>query len=189
MIEGLSDKPFKDVAELLLAHGSVIGHFGIALCYAGREFFPANLFVNPLAVAEAIQFQMHSILVDIGSNLMIGMASGPSYGIEPYRYAVFCKDRLDGWLYIVWALWPGARRVQKLITGAPEFKPTAYHLEQIKPWFTASREYAEFLRDAGDLDATAAADVMSAIMPRYFQPIDRPFPRLQHLEEQMTSEL
>jgi len=188
-LEGLSDKTMLDIGLLLLSHASLLGAGDIQVVYTAREFYPTRLFSHPGTWGAELWPQLRAIITEIGNNLMTGMGASPDYGVGPHAMMIFFQNQALAWSLIVNQLWPGAVRVWKLTAGAAEFTPTVYHLRDVKPAFGPSTAYAEFLRDAGDIDATGAAEAAAEIMSRYFQVIERPFPRLRNLDAQLTSEL
>jgi len=188
-IEGLSDKPFRVLADLFLANPSILPANGIQLVYAGQRFFPYHSFINSGAVGVEWDMRLISILLEIGNNIMIGMDAGPFCGGTHEQFYLLFSNQTEAWSMLVRQLWPAAWRLVALIEGPEEFTPTVRHLVDVKPVFGPSLRYAQFLKDAAGFDATAAVAAANEILPRYFQPIKRSFPRMTHLEEQLTSEL
>jgi len=177
-IDGFSDKSFLDVATILLAHPSLLPSYGLHLCYAGDEFFPDRPFVRPAGARSEKEQKLSSILIEIGGNLLAGIADKPPYGIEPFRYKLFDDDRESGWKLIMWDLWPGALHVKAFLDGPPEFMPTAFHLADVKPYFEGSRRYAEFLRDSAGLDVVEGVGVMNDHIKRLAGHRPLEFPRI-----------
>lgn len=188
-IEGLSDKPFREVADLLLAHPSILPTHGIQLAFAGRHLFGPRLFLHAGPLFIPLYSILKKTLIEIGNNIMIGMDYDQFCGVPAKDYMFIFSNQAAAWALIVYDLWAAAHRLVVLIEGPAEFTPAAYHLRDIKPVFGPSTELARFLRDATDLDATAGVNYANEILSRYFQPIERPFPRIRNLEAQLTSEL
>lgn len=183
-IEGLSDKLFSDVADLFLAHPSILPADGIQLVYAGKRLFPNELFVDHGPVGSQWYPSIKAILLEIGYKVMVGEDYGQFAGVPAEAYQFIFENQACAWAMIVRYLWRSGYRLVVLMEGAEEFKPTVYHLRDVRPVFGPSRRFAQFLKDAAELDATAAVDAANEILLRYVRPIKRTFPRIQHLDEQ-----
>jgi len=183
-IEGLSDKLFSDVADLFLAHPSILRADAIQLVFAGKRLFPDRLFVNDGPVGSQWHTSIKHILLEIGNNIMMGVDYGQFCGVASESYMFIFENQAAAWAMIVGDLWQTAYRLTLLIEGPDEFTPTVRHLVDVRPVFGPSRRYAQFLKDAAGLDATAAVAAANEILARYVRPIKRTFPRIQHLDEQ-----
>ncbi|HYA48692.1 MAG TPA: hypothetical protein VEG35_03250 [Burkholderiales bacterium] len=185
-IDGFSDKRFLDVADILLAHCSLMPAHAVPLCYAGREFFPDHPFAHPSTPWTETEQKMSSILIEVGGNIMAAIATSPPYGIESYRWATFDRDREAGFRLIMFSIWPGALHVKAFLDGPPDFEPTARHLDEIPPYFGGSMRYAEFLRDAAGIDITDGVAVMNDTVRRLVRHVALEFPRLPKISPPRT---
>ena len=183
-IEGLSDKRFSDVADLFLAHPSILPADGIPLTFAGKRLFPNELFVDHGPVGSQFYPSIKAILIEIGNNIMMGVDWGQFCGVPAEAFQFIFENQACAWAMIVRYLWRPGYRLVVLMEGPDEFTPTTWHLRDVKPVFGPSRRYAQFLKDAAELDATAAVDAANEILARYVRPIKSTFPRIQHLDEQ-----
>jgi len=186
-IEGLSDRHFREVAELFLANPSILPANGIQLVYAGQRFFPYHHFINSGAVGVEWDSRLMSVMIEIGNNIMTGVDYGAFAGGTHEQFMLLFSNQTEAWAMLVRALWPAAWRLVVLHEGPPEFTPTIQRLVDVRPGFGPSRRYAEFLKDATDLDATAGVDAANEIMSPYFQPVERSFPRIRRSEGPPTS--
>ena len=117
-------------------------------------------------------------LIEIGNNIMIGVDYGQFCGVPAEAFQFIFENQACAWAMIVHYLWQSGFRIVVLMEGPAEFTPTTWRLRDVKPVFGPSRRYAQFLKDAAALDATAAVDAADEILSRYVRPISQSFPRM-----------
>jgi len=184
-IAGLSEKPFRDIGNALLAHCSILGEDEIPLVYVGRKFFGHNHFENPGVAGQEYWSQLHPILIEMGMTIMVGRDAHPSSGVTPEMWSYFFAHQIGAWTLIINKLWAGGHRLVRILEGPPEFTPSAYHLKQIDPPWHLSDRFARYLKEATGLDATGAVEAASKIIPSRIRPVDTPFPRTRNLDKKV----
>lgn len=179
VIDGFSDKKFSEVAPILIAHASLMGHNDCCYVYAGVELCPDQLFVNPGQFWDVKLIDLGRWLIDLGNWLGFGSSVYNWQQSNLDAWKVINDRRLECYSWIMTAIWTGAKRVKAFLDGPEQFTPTVHHLRDLPPYFGPSAEYAAFLASCSDIEIRSGVDVIQRELRAIVKIGNLTFPRIR----------